>query len=75
MTLDLQEPLLTLRPGQVLALQDAAGTRIEACRGVVWITEEGDLQDHIVGPGEARIVARGGRTLVQALEGAVVCLH
>ena len=75
MTLNLNEPLIRLRPGQVVTLDDAAGTRIETCHGVIWVTEEGDQSDHIVGPGDVRIVSRGGRTLVQALEPAWVSLH
>jgi hypothetical protein len=33
----------------------------------VWVTEEGDRQDHIMGPGDARTIGRAGRTVVQAL--------
>lgn len=60
-------PELELKEGEVVTLQDALGTRIVARSGSVWVTEEGDRQDHIMGPGDARIVARPGRTIVQAL--------
>jgi hypothetical protein len=59
--------LLRLETGQVISLDDASGTRIRTRLGTVWVTEEGDLDDHIVGPGDARVVAHGGRTVVQAL--------
>ena len=75
MQLEIEAPLLTLQPGQVVALQDAAGTRIVAQRGTVWVTEEGDFSDHIVGPGESLVLRRGGRALVQAMRCARIQLH
>jgi hypothetical protein len=62
-----ETPFFRLETGQVLSLDDAWGTRIRARVGTVWVTEEGDVDDHIVGPGDARVVAHGGRTVVQAL--------
>jgi hypothetical protein len=60
-------PELELLEGQVVTLFDAQGTRILARSGSVWVTEEGDRRDHIMGPGDARIVSHAGRTVVQAL--------
>ena len=75
MRLELEAPLLTLQPGQVVALDDAIGIRIVAQRGTVWVTEEGDHSDHILRPGEARVVRKPGRTLVQAMQCARIALH
>ena len=75
MTLNLEAPVLALEAGQVVTLDDAAGTRIEARSGVVWVTEEGDRDDHIVAPGEPLVVTHGGRTLVQALQPACIALQ
>ena len=74
MHLSLKTPLLALEPGQVVTLDDAQGTRIVARSGTVWVTEEGESRDHIVGPGDALIVARSGRTVVQALKSAWISL-
>ena len=74
MRLHTNQPLLALEPGQVLTLDDAQGTRIVARSGTVWVTEEGESRDHIVGPGDALIVARPGRTVVQALMAAWISL-
>jgi hypothetical protein len=41
----------------------------------VWITEEGEPRDFVVGPGEAFLVTRAGRTLVQAMAPAHVALR
>ena len=75
MELNLKSPVLALEAGQVVTLDDAAGTRIEARSGTVWVTEEGDSDDYIVAPGETLVVARGGRTLVQALQPACIALQ
>ena len=74
MQLHLKAPLLALEPGQVVTLDDAQGTRIVARSGTVWITEEGENRDYIVGPGDALVVARSGRTIVQALQSAWISL-
>jgi hypothetical protein len=75
MQLSLEAPLLALETGQVLSLDDAAGTRILTRSGVVWVTCEGSAADTILGPGEAHRIGRGGRTVVQALEPAWVALQ
>jgi hypothetical protein len=74
MQLNLKTPLLALEAGQVVTLDDAQGTRIIARSGTVWVTEEGETHDHIVGPGDALVVARSGRTVVQALKSAWISL-
>ena len=67
MRLDMKEPTLYLHTGQVLTLDDAAGKRIRAAMGLVWVTEEDRRDDHIVAMGDSLLVTRDGRTLVQAL--------
>lgn len=75
MELSIDRPLIALEPGQVVTLDDAAGTRVTARYGKVWVTEEGSLDDHIVSAGEAYVLGRDGRTVVQALEPAWVALR
>jgi hypothetical protein len=74
MQLQLHAPSLSLEAGQVVTLDDACGTRITTRTGTVWVTEEGDTRDHVVGPGEALVVTRNGRTLVQALKSSWISL-
>ena len=74
MELNIKAPVLALEAGQVLTLDEAAGTRILSRSGTVWVTEEDNRTDHIVGPGDALIVARGGRTVIQALQPAWISL-
>jgi hypothetical protein len=68
-------PVLDLDEGEVVTLIDAEGARIASRRGRVWVTEEGDRRDHIVGEGQAFVVDRPGRTVVQALEAARVAIR
>jgi hypothetical protein len=75
MELLVRAPVLDLTEGEVLTLIDAEGTRIAARGGRVWVTEEGDRRDHIVGEGQDFVVDRPGRTVVQALEAARVAIR
>jgi hypothetical protein len=75
MNLRLDSPDLCLEAGQLLALDDAGGMRILPRAGTLWITEEGEPRDFVVGPGEAFVVTRAGRTLVQAVVPARVALR
>jgi hypothetical protein len=75
MELRIEQPLIALAPGQVVTLDDAAGTRVSARYGTVWVTEEGSEEDHIVRPGEAFVLGRPGRAVVQALQPAWVALQ
>jgi len=63
MELQSAAPVLALAAGEVLTLDDARGVRIQARIGSLWVTEEANLRDHVVGPGETHVVTRGGRTL------------
>ena len=74
MQLNMREPVIALEPGQVVTLQDAQGTRIAARSGTLWITEEGESRDHVVDAGDALVVARAGRTVVQALSHSWIAL-
>jgi len=67
MQLQADAPVMFLENGEVVALDDAVGTRIGSRTGVVWVTQEGRLQDDVVSPGDSIVVANAGRTLVQAL--------
>lgn len=72
MELLVNAPVLDLEEGQVMTLVDAEGMRIVPRHGAVWVTQEGDRRDHIVTEGEALVVLRPGRTVVQALKPARV---
>jgi hypothetical protein len=68
-------PEIPLGPGEVITLDDAQGVRIRARLGTAWISEEDDIKDHIVAPGDARIVVNQGRTVVTAPAGARISIE
>ncbi|MGE5615540.1 MAG: DUF2917 domain-containing protein [Bacillota bacterium] len=74
MELNARNPDIGLGTGEVVTLDDAAGIRIVARSGTVWVTEEGEAKDHVVGPGDAFTIAHNGRTVVQALREAWISL-
>ncbi len=55
MQLNLKQPTIALESGQVVTLDDAQGTRIVTRVGSVWVTEEGETRDHVIGPGDALV--------------------
>lgn len=61
--------LLALRAGEVLRLRNPAGRHIGVVRGSVWVTQEGDPQDYVLGSGESMHLPRGGLALVLPLGG------
>ena len=67
MLLDVKDPVLALDSGEVLVLDDAAGRRIHARTGTLWVTEGGERADRIVEAGHTLYVRHAGRTIVQAL--------
>lgn len=53
--------LMTMIRGELLRLSDAAGCTLRVQAGRLWVTEEGAGADHIVEPGQAFTVYKGGR--------------
>ena len=68
MDMIIESPVLQLEPGQVVTLDDALGVRIRSTAGTVWVTYEDNANDLIVKPGQTLVIARNGRTVVQALQ-------
>jgi hypothetical protein len=75
MTPDVEYRTLALNAGQVVTLDDAAGSRISARLGALWVTYEDSLKDVILSPGESLVVAKDGRTVLQALQAAFVTIQ
>lgn len=46
------------------------GTTLSCDCGVLWVTQTGDREDHILWPGDVMAVTDGGTVLVQALRDA-----
>jgi hypothetical protein len=72
MNLDLDGAVLKLDANRHLRLRDAQGTCIHVRWGELWITQEGDSRDRIVGTGESFEISKPGTTLLSALSVAGV---
>jgi uncharacterized protein YjiS (DUF1127 family) len=64
------EGVLTIHPGEVLRLRDAAGKHLSVVHGTVWITQHGDRNDAVLDGGASFRFDRDGLSLVQSLDGA-----
>lgn len=58
---------INLSRGRLIRVQDGGGFRIHCYSGELWITQERDLRDIVLQPGDAFILDRPGLTLVAAL--------
>jgi hypothetical protein len=56
-----------LEADRFLRLEQCQGTRIECRSGSLWVTQDHDARDYIVGPGEALELEHGGDAIVFAL--------
>jgi hypothetical protein len=63
---------IDLHRGRLLRLRRAAGKTVTAHAGSVWITEEGRLDDVLLGPGESFTLGRRGLTLIEAIGDASI---
>lgn len=59
---------LSLDQGALIDLQPPTeGVKIEVHSGKLWVTQEGDFSDHLIGPGESFRVNGHGLIVLQAL--------
>lgn len=63
---------LILERNRTLRITDAAGASIAVHDGTVWVTQEGDPTDRVLGAGERFVADRGGVAVLQALDDARV---
>ena len=63
-----------LKERESLRLQDGAGWEVRCLLGNLWITEEGEREDTILGCGQSFVLDRPGLSLVTALGGAALAV-
>jgi len=61
-----------LERARTLPMCDAQGAGIACVSGELWITQEGDSRDVVIGPGQTFFVDRPGLTLLHATKPSVV---
>ena len=73
MTTRLDTPIhLTER--ESLRLEDGTGLEVRCLLGSLWITEEGEREDTILGRGQSFVLDRPGLSLVTALGGPALAI-
>ena len=74
MSTSLRHPLTELPFGATLRIDDGQDHAIAVFEGQVWITQDGDPRDIVVGAGESFSFDRPGLALVQAIDTARLTL-
>ena len=64
--------LLNLVNGDLLELPDARGTTLRITRGTLWVTQDRDRRDIVLGPGDTWTIERHGLTVAEAQGDAAV---
>jgi hypothetical protein len=63
---------LTLGQGDMLRITDGSGLMVQVAQGQVWLTQERDHRDIVLGPGDSFWLERTGLALIYALEPAAL---
>ena len=67
MDTSLNQAITSLVKGEILRVDNAFGQSIAVVRGMVWITQEGDVRDTFLADGESFVFDRTGTALAQAI--------
>lgn len=68
MNLHLETPHLTIGSRELLRLEHPRGVRIGCVSGSLWITQDGDREDYMLGAGEALCFERDDPVLLCAFD-------
>ncbi len=74
MQIETTRSIVTLARDGLLGVRDGAGTRIVCCSGSLWVTQEGDVRDAIMGPKDAFTIRKSGLTIITALQSSSLTL-
>jgi len=72
MHIEVDNGILRLVPKQTVKVRDAAGTTVSCREGTIWITEERNRKDVILGPGACYRLKASGLALLHAFGDATV---
>jgi len=74
MNLELDQDGLCLKRSQLLKVRGGSGHNIVCHSGSVWVTQDRDQRDIVLGAGESFALDRDGLALVQALEQSAISI-
>jgi len=63
-----------LKAGQTLALRKTRATTVTCTSGVLWVTIEGEHEDHLLGPNESIAMPAKKSTVLGGLKSSGYCL-
>ncbi len=72
MNIDIDDAILRLNPDSNFQLRDARGACVHVHWGDLWITQEGDMKDHVIKTGESFAISNSGMTFLTAMSEAGV---
>lgn len=67
MKVDIKQHTLDLADEGLLAIRDGQATRIRVQEGTLWITEEGEVKDTILGHGDSYTIRHPGLAVLTSL--------
>ncbi len=74
MNLELNQDGLCMKPKQLLKVRGGVGHTIVCHSGSVWVTQDRDRRDIVLGAGESFALDRSGLALVQAFEQSAISI-
>jgi hypothetical protein len=74
MNIDISRSTLHLARDGLISLRDACGTRIFCQSGSLWVTQEGEIKDVVLLPGDSLALGNRGLAVITALEASVALL-
>jgi len=74
MNIDISRSTLHLARDGLISLKDACGTRIVCQSGSLWITQEGEIKDVVLLPGDSLALGNRGHAVITALQASVALL-
>ena len=74
MNLELNQDGVCMKPKQLLKVRGGVGHTIVCHSGSVWVTQERDRSDIVLGAGESFALERNGLALVQAFEQSAISI-
>jgi hypothetical protein len=70
MDLSTVSPRIDIPRGHPLRVENANGQRFVVVAGTIWVTQDRDPRDRVIGAGEDFAIDRPGLTVFQALDGS-----
>jgi hypothetical protein len=74
MNIDISRSTIQLARDGLISLRNAKGTRIFCQSGSLWVTQETEIKDRVLVPGDSLTISNGGLTVITALQTSALAL-